>query len=229
MGLECQPKCGSQEASNITVVKTKFLKNTANAGGAIIIQNGSRLNTTGCEFLQNIVQDYGGAVYAKDAYNLTISGGLFQSNYARQAGGGLAATIPSLKDDISFVEIANTTFVQNMAKTASLVKDSGLAAFDQQGKGGAIFFGDDFTNFGRPQNAIQGSLNVNIADSVNFTGNSASLGGAIACMRVEQLSIDFVNFPNNASVEGGAISFHSVNNSDPDIFNCTIEVMDRRP
>lgn len=70
----------------LTIENDKFENNTAsNSGGAIVVQNG-KVNLKGCEFTNNKVPEYGGAMYITDNGTVTIEESKFVGNSAKRGG-----------------------------------------------------------------------------------------------------------------------------------------------
>ncbi len=164
-------------ANNFTLTGNIFIENQAGSGGAVATTiNGGSTNvnvTLDGIFEGNIASANGGAVYTAvgdqySPYGGTIQfdiGGLFDSN--RAANGGVMYN--DLRPGQSNV-------------TVNVVLDSGVSAGGVtlptmflnntvSGKGGAIYNTSGNNN---PGTAV-----VNIADGVNFQGNTAASGGAI--------------------------------------------------
>lgn len=97
--------------STVNIDGAKFINNTVQNGGGAFISRYSNVTINSGEFIGNTSGTVGGAIFFGDhGYTLTINGGTFQDNTAGISGG--AITIASASLEINNVEISN-----NEAKT----------------------------------------------------------------------------------------------------------------
>ena len=105
----------SLEGSNTDIVLNDLTftnaGNSGGNGGSIFVSN-VNLSISGCNFSENSITDYGGAIYAYGASYIAISNSSFVGNDAFYAGGG--ALCANLYGNGRLV-IRNTEFVDNYA------------------------------------------------------------------------------------------------------------------
>lgn len=159
------------------------------ANGAITFQNTGNVTMNanrageGLNGSDAAITGFGGALMANEGISFDSTGDLeFKGNSAAQSGGALYDAM----GETSMTNVGNITFADNTA--------GGSNAIDN-GYGGAIFEGS-------------GSVTVDGARDVAFTGNAATTGGGGAVYALTDLVISNVNrltvTGNTASESGGA-------------------------
>jgi len=186
------------QTNNLKIINTTFTNNVANNyGGAIHAKN---VNVTGSKFIDNTANYYGGAIFATD---VNVIGSTFTGNTANQAGGAIYTT--------NNVEVVGSKFIDNTANTSGgairadnkvNVTGSNFTSNTAKASGGAIY-----------------AKNVNVTGS-NFINNTAQLysGGAIYATYV---NVTGSKFTNNTAISGGAIYATYVNVTGSDFTNNT--------
>ena len=185
---------GAMEAQKSAISwsgNAEFIANTAEAGGAIYVKNGTSISWTGTtEFMSNAAGTWGGAVGSDAQDSLTniadsvlvMNGSTAFSNNSCGANGGALALYATLSVDVGEVDISFTN------NTAAL-------------SGGAVFISDAGT----------GPTFL----SVRFVSNSAQIGGAVSSVAsgnllesgsVKPTTFDRCRFVGNrAAATGGAV------------------------
>lgn len=153
-------------------------------GGAIYVENGGSLTLDGVEFLDNVADDVGGAVYSSE--ELTVKRCTFLGNSAQEAGalymqGG---------------EITDSSFEQNSAADGSAIQNWGALSIR-----GARFV----ENSGGP--ALRDHTEDTDIRRSLFMGN---LEGAVVANSISPDELVIVNstFSQNRGPEGAAIQLH---------------------
>ena len=167
---------GSLAIKNATLTEGR-----AEAGGAIRMRNGARVTINSATLRGNIAETNGGAIQALGG-TLQISQSRFENNCVKL----LTSTVMPTGTDriLETVDADGCVHIEQIVRRA---EDDKLAP----GQGGAIHLADGANA------AIEAST---------FSGNRASIGGAIAATRTSsRLSIDRSSFiSNSASMTGGA-------------------------
>ena len=101
----------------------KYNQNTQNSGGAISIDEASVPTLENNEFYQNSSASRGGAIYSKTPV-LTITGGLFRSNYAN-LGGGVATSGTSVSKFNNVKILGNEANASNLSRGGFLYLGDG--------------------------------------------------------------------------------------------------------
>lgn len=167
-------------------------------GGGLLLHNIRQGTITNSDFTGNTAVNNGGAIYMSGAKNTVISNVNFTGNEAGQYGGGMYV-------DGTVATFDNLTFSENNARMGgAMAIYSGSARL---GEGLTLndshFIGNTATERG---GAIysSGQFEVNNGE---FTGNSASQGGAIFISNDDPNIINNSTFTDNSSEYlGGAIS-----------------------
>ena len=188
---------------NVNIVNCNFSNNRANRqGGAVYVNDNSRLSITNSTFLYNCA-DKGGAIYSAKNTDFKINGSVFKSNSALYEGGtifmdggtGLNAYNCHFSDSFSYnrfgggaifgyenITVIDSTFIHTEA-----IYNYKTVSADLIGRGGAIcsFWG-----------------NVTVINS-SFTDTKAKggLGGAIYCGG--NVVVTKSNFTNTISTYSG--------------------------
>lgn len=206
-----------EQASDVTIIDSKFNNNQASKNGGAIYQNGGTLTISGnSEFNDNTAMTInGGAVYfvggESEKDKLTIYGVSFTGNKAEKGyGGAVYSKAPT--------EIKDANFEDNTAKRGGGVyicngKDSVVdgatftnnTAIDSDNGGGAIAVGIDGSNNGADSFTVNKST---------FKDNTAKDGGSIAVKDTKKLTIDDEStFEGNNAQRGGAIYINGVSDA----------------
>ena len=192
--------------SQATISGSRFEGNSvAGSGGVFYVLGGSSLTVTGSSFTGNEANN-GGAIYADGA--ITLGDSTFESNVARQRGGGLYAFNCN-------VAVSNSEFLNNESNgtgggayiccgnavftdvefVGNVVVGEGIDGQSDQATGGGVFLGDYY-----------GAGSVGTFVNCEFTDNSSKHhGGAIENFR-SSVTISGGEFSGNSSEKGGAIS-----------------------
>ena len=186
---------------------TKFLNNNASMGGACYITRLSLVNFLNSTFRSNNAEHYGAVMFAGNGSFIDSS---FISNIASSGTGGA-------------VFFGGNTNFTNCNFTSNIAKDSG-GAVCVSGNGTFINnrFIDNFANQGGALSYFNSFAGTNIIDST-FTGNNASIGGAIftedgflnlteSIFKNNVGNIVYNNISDNIFVDN-----FTINNSDPDL------------
>ena len=210
--------------SNVSIVGSKFLHNTAEIGGALFAHNSSLhidgstysynkasfggvifaseclINIKNDNFIENTVMIYGGVMIAYKN-SLSISNTTFSANSAG-VDGGVIETFES------FVNVTGSTFSDN---SAGYRVRAGLGGVMDTSDSLLIVTSSTFTNnsaaYGGVVDAADSSI---IITSSTFTNNSAGIGGGVISTSDSSLYITCSTFINNsADSEGGVIRGNS--------------------
>jgi predicted outer membrane repeat protein len=168
--------------SIVSIGQYHFKNNSAKFGGVFMITNTSltllgssdpqRLMT----FENNMADDSGGLILARDSSSLTTSNGsfLFQNNVATNSGGTIVAIH-------SFIELLNCHVVHNSARYG----------------GGVLLFDSKLT---------LGTSSDNLSHNVKIQNNMASANGGFVDAYNSSIMIDGYHFRNNSAFDGGGFS-----------------------
>jgi LPXTG-site transpeptidase (sortase) family protein len=188
-----------------TVSNSTFTNNSAvdPAGAAGAIRSGGNFTLIDSDFTNNSTVVNGGAIW-HTTNSLNISGSTFDGNYSSGLGDGGAIYLVSATGTVT---VDNTNFDnQNNAGIddgAGLYIDSGVVEVN-----GGGFTGNTATgNGGGIVVGANGTLTVGNTSGVNFSNNTAGVGGgAIYHNGITPFSISNSTFQNNAALlNGGAI------------------------
>lgn len=144
------------------------------AGGAIVLHG--RMEMTGGTISNNQTNSSGGGIVVSDSGSLSITGGTIKGNQSTHGGGIF------IEDSPTETKIENATISDNQARYGGgvyLYKKARLkvteSAFHNNSaiQGGAIYTGD--FDYGNPADQTK-YQSVTLADSVVFSGNTASDG-----------------------------------------------------
>ncbi|MDR0967334.1 MAG: autotransporter domain-containing protein [Rickettsiales bacterium] len=181
--------------NTIGLKSTVFDKNTAEKSGGAIYNVGSA-NMDETHFSEN-TGAWGGAIY-NDGGELEITNSLFSKNIGTTAGGAISSS--------NTINIEKSTFSENESAWGGAIYSTG----DINIKESLFVDNDSGANYGGAI-YIQGGQ-TDISDS-NFSGNTASGGGAISASTASGITISITDslFENNSvTVQGGgAISNYS--------------------
>ena len=208
--------------SNVTVVESNFVGNSAEIGGAIYIHQLSNITITNSTFFKNRATNAkfdtqcsdsvldrnawtenfkhcSGGVIAMFTSRLTISHSTFSNNTSECGDGGAGAL--SVQQD-SVATIDNCEFLNNTVngfggaiivdRRSSATVDTSTFYYNSANEGGVIY-------------VVLDSIMV-VSDS-KFVNNSANVrGGVVALDRTSQLTNRGSQFINNRAATGGALS-----------------------
>lgn len=123
--VPCNSGGGVYASATVSLVRCKFIANTACCYGGGVYSSGSNLSCVNCTFLENQItntlsQCGGGAIYTTSA--TTIANSLFSGNSAAAGGGAVLSPV-------SAIVLANCTIAYNNAGTA----DGGGVSLGDQG------------------------------------------------------------------------------------------------
>ena len=175
---------------NVTLSGSSFTGNSANAGGAVY-WNATNGNLTGSSFTGNSA-GFGGAVFwAQYATNGTLTGSSFDYNSGDNGG--------AVRWDGADGSLTGSSFTGNSARF-----------------GGAVFWTEHATNGNLTRSSFinnsavigAGAVNWNAANGTlsgsNFTGNNASVGGAVIWTATDGV-LSGSSFDYNSGDNGGAV------------------------
>ncbi|KAK3251649.1 hypothetical protein CYMTET_39019 [Cymbomonas tetramitiformis] len=196
-------------SSSLELQSCQLLRNSAQWGGALYGEEGTRILVTNGTVLQsNAASDIGGGIYADGAFSLegatetTVEvrgGSIFHENQARTFGGAISIRAGSLSVQES------SLFTDNQAgSSGGALHDHGYG-FNMIGAGVEIS-GNACRQIGGGFH-IAGQSTAEIGPGSVFTNNSASLdGGAISVYTSSDLTVVSSIFTfNKALRKGGAI------------------------
>ncbi|MEO0885770.1 MAG: CHAT domain-containing protein, partial [Cyanobacteria bacterium J06648_10] len=174
----------------LAIDNVTFESNLADSDGAAIANNSdsATLSIADTDFLTNITQEEGGALFAGADTNTVVNNSNFRGNRAEGAAsnGGAIAIIRDGE-----LSLTDTNALNNYATN----------------KGGALYLGDDSVA------TVSGTLTTDaggnaIATTSRFSGNtSGSDGGGIDARHRSQLTVDNILFQDNtAGDDGGGIA-----------------------
>ncbi|WP_018659310.1 InlB B-repeat-containing protein [Allofustis seminis] len=174
-----------------------FRNNTNKSFGGVILSMGTVV-VNGGQFTNNTSEVSGGAIASYNS-QLTINGGTFESNKAKNggafviAGRGASAAINGGTYKTNSAQFAGAAFVDN---TASANITGGIFESNQATGGGAIYVN---------RNAV-----LNIAGTVQkpviFTGNSATYQGGAVNLNKGTMNVEHAAYlKNEAGIGGGAV------------------------
>ena len=167
-------------SAKANLTNTRFLSNTAaNQGGGMYANGPATLN--GTQFLGNTSND-GGGLFAIDA--LTLTSGVFLGNTASHNGGGVYNN--------STAVITGVLFISNVA----LSSGGGGAIYNTSGAGtsGTVTLLNSTLISNTASNGFGGAINNDVGSGFilvqnsTFSGNHATLGGAISTLSVLTLT-----------------------------------------
>ena len=195
----------SSDAKSLTLKNINFVNAKIDGAGGAILNDGAKLTIANCTFTNNrITGTTGGAIASNNANNVVITDCKFTNNYATGVGGAVSITGNNAK-------ITNCIFTNNEARNHL---------------GGAVLIygnyatvtNNTFTNnkAGRDGGAIDiegktesvkctGAL---ITDNV-FTGNTATLGGAVG-LNGNDATIANNLFKSNQATYSKAVKFPGI-------------------
>ena len=187
--------------SSITILASRFERNSADAGGVIATYQGILIVLDKCEFSENKVYNNGGVIHSYQATVTISNGNSFNRNVALNNGGVVYAFESDL--NISGVNIfdGNTAYDGGAINTY----ESKVSILY-----GNIFINNVAHNDGGAMCAYQSSTRISEG---NIFSNNVALndGGAVHAYQ-QNFSISDTNFVhNNASNDGGAIWVHKAN------------------
>jgi predicted outer membrane repeat protein len=211
---------GLYNSGPLTVVDSTFANNVAMVnGGAIANSSSYTLTVTNSTFTSNSAGNDGGGIYNEDSVPARVKGCTFANNSAKN-GGALFNT----GDSSPYVD--NCTFTGNSASSyggaiynfdlSSPLVQTCTFTNNSATYGGAIFDGYQCSTYvnhctftDNHASSVGGAFmaNASTGSSVSvstFTGNSASLGGAIAVYSAGP-SVNNCTFTGNSATRGGAI------------------------
>lgn len=140
---------GIYAASGVTVTSknTKFLGNTANTAGGILLYLNSSADLNNSEVRNNKATGDGGGVYVYDATcSLTASNGtVFRENSASNGGGILNNGVLTLKKGTSLVENSAGLYGGGLCSSGTVEVESGAKLYNNH----AAQAGDDVYLFGK--------------------------------------------------------------------------------
>ena len=209
----------------MTVTNSSFSSNTANFGGAIIVESGTQ-TISGGSFENNTASTNAGAIRVLENAFLSIDGTLFQGNSASKYGGAL--DIESSNSSVTN-QINNAVFKGNNAQWGGAVEIDGSGSTTKVVFSGCTFGG---TGSGEPNyvtrienkdadgGAIhaEGDSYVNVGTST-FTGNTAAnRGGALAIKGDTMFQLFSDSFYGNHSRSGGVAYTEAASSKYPDLF-----------
>ena len=194
-----------------------------NNGGAIKINNNIYMSIVNCEFINNVSEENGGAIYSVVG-NLNIIESKFTQSIAKKGDGGAIYNMQG------YLNIVESVFTKNIAESAM---DGGGAIYAcgtlnitqsllnentaQFGTGGAI------CNIGGDLNISESSFDRNTAKGTLVGRGGMGYGGAIYLdSDYGSLSINKSSFTYNGAEQGygSGACFPS---SSPYIYNCTFK------
>lgn len=211
----------SNLGGNLTIENSAFSSNTASSRGGVIYQTSSgNLEVTNSVFSNNSVsRGSGGVLYAQYQTNASFDNVIFQNNSASSYGGVIF--------NDGTLNISNSTFSSNTASSGAAIYNSNDVTLNDvkfigntgTSDAGAIYTTGDMNltngifenNSGETGGAIGNygiigdGLYAVISDS-QFTGNSATYGGAI--YNWDDIYVIDSSFQNNTAVEGGGAIFN---------------------
>ena len=186
---------------------------SADNDAKVIIGTTDSVNT----FTNNVSNEQGGALFARNAANVTINGTTtFENNTAAKNGGAIY-----VRDTDSVITFnGKTEFIENTAsEQGGAIYNEGTLTFD----GTATFVGNEVTDEsyskgGAIYNASteDGNSNITFNGKAIFDGNKSGFGGG--ALYADEGSVTFkdtVEFSNNTATNwGGAIVWASDNSDD---------------
>ena len=183
--------------SNVQVINSNFVGNSAKNGGAIRADATATLNISGSSFTSNTATNSGGAIYLASTTQATITNSIFTSNTATNWFGGAiyqASGISSVLNNCEFV--SNTTGSSNGDGGALYLTGASMSGTQitfrnnsAHGKGNAAYLTGSTFDF----------------DNVILTGNS---GGTTAAFHVNNstVTIDAMTATGNTGVSGSVFN-----------------------
>ena len=171
---------------------SRFIENSAIAGGAIFLEHTDDTSTIEAIFQRNSSSDSGGAIVAQAGDPLEVNGSTFEddSTSGPSGGGAISADVP--------LTVTDSTFIR---ASAPLATGGAIVAYDGATIQDSFFQGNSAGRGG----AIAATGDTVIAISSLFDGNIAyDTGGAIGADRLDIRGSRFIN--NRAPGGGGAIT-----------------------
>ena len=192
-----------------------------NNGGAIKINRNVRLNIENCKFINNVSEEFGGAIYAYG--DLSVTESAFNENHAI-TGGALYATEELSVTESAFNEnhaedsggaifncrdfsLIKSNFLKNRAKNGGAIKNKGALSINN-----SSLNENHATDGGAIKN--NGTLSIN---NSSLNENHATDGGAIYNYNTLTIGESTIN-GNQAAINGGGI----FNSGSVSIFNSSI-------
>lgn len=188
----------------VTLVRCRFVNNTAIIGGALYAEQGSTIAITSTEFLRNSADQIGGAIEATRVTTITIEG---ESNFAfndAASGGAIAMT------DQSSISVSSATFTNNVARVAGgaiYVETRGFvriesSAFAENSAvlGGAVY--------------VKTAIASTITDSLFSQNNASARGGAFYFEEITRnTTTSAITCQHNVAASGGCMFWLTYDNA----------------
>jgi len=177
----------------LTAVNSIFTNNSANTDGGAIFNTGG-VNLNYCTFSDNTAKTSGGAIYNL-GHTLTVKNSIFNTNKANSSSGGAILSQGSSSfNNCSFT--ANFAYSSGGAIYNYYIMDLDYCTFTNNRADSGSYGGGAICN-----NANGYNLIIRMS---NFTGNSATNGGAIYNYN-GTVDLTFSNLIENSAINGGAI------------------------
>lgn len=211
----------SNLGGNLTVDNTAFENNTATSRGAVLYQtNSANANFTNSAFSNNrVTRGSGGVLYAQYQTTASFDSVIFQNNSASSYGGVVfndgtlnisngifyanTASSGAALYNSNIMTLNNVKFIENVGSsdagaiytTGNMNLTNGIFENNSGETGGAI------GNYGMVGDGL-----FSVVTEAQFTGNSATYGGAI--YNWDDIYIVDSSFQNNTATEGGGAIFN---------------------
>lgn len=211
----------SNLGGNVVIDNSVFANNTATSRGGVIYQsNSGSINITDSVFSGNkVTRGNGGVLYNQYKTSASFNNIIFQKNSASNYGG--------VAFNDGTLNVSNSSFVSNTASSGAALYNSNtmnlsnVGFYDNIGNSdsGAIYTTGNMNlsggvfenNSGQTGGAIgnygiTGDTLYSVVSNSQFTGNSATYGGAI--YNWDDMYIVDSSFYDNSAIEGGGAIFN---------------------
>ena len=224
-------------AADSTKFDNEYFENNSSVSGGAVAVTYKNTTITNSQFYNNSVAPdsnnmygSGGAVYVRNATNVTLAGNTYNGNTARWGGAVdiQAATSATLTDEVmtsnrtsggggaihnngTSTKIVNGTYTDNYSPTSGgAICNSGIMtiSYSSDGDTSGIFKNNTAgTDGGAISSYVQDVATPTVTlNGITFEGNSSKVGGAIYVQKNTVLNSSNATYKNNtATSEGGAI------------------------
>ena len=224
-------------AADSTKFDNEYFENNSSVSGGAVAVTYKNTTITNSQFYNNSVAPdsnnmygSGGAVYVRNATNVTLAGNTYNGNTARWGGAVdiQAATSATLTDEVmtsnrtsggggaihnngTSTKIVNGTYTDNYSPTSGgAICNSGIMtiSYSSNGDTSGIFKNNTAgTDGGAISSYVQDVATPTVTlNGITFEGNSSKVGGAIYVQKNTVLNSSNATYKNNtATSEGGAI------------------------
>jgi len=202
---------GSIQALSVRLRACKFFSNSASYGGGAFFSHGASVRVDGTEFMQNEVDNMGGAVrigglairgMREGGAYAEFAGNLFSNHTAIRGAGAVDVLGSTAKFD-------DCRFVSNIAESSDGEQSQwggAVRVLDRKSEanfGSCQFIGNKATFGGA---VFAGSTSGVVFKGCSFSGNLAKSGAGIRLESASEVMAFECDFENQSADEGGAIS-----------------------